>query len=86
MNSLINDQLARLLTDLDGLPYKGRRDRVVNEVLETSGVYYIPNATMPGARYYCEITLHGIRATGGDEADVITNWIDKAREEQRRAA
>lgn len=82
MNDLINDKLARLLTDLENLPYMGRRDRFEKEVLETSGVYFIPNATMPGARYFCEITLHGIRVTGGDEADVITNWIEKAREKQ----
>jgi hypothetical protein len=86
MNGLINDQLARLLTDLDNLPYAGRRDRVVNEVLETNGVYLIPNAQDPGARFFCEITLHGIRATGGDEADAITNWIDTARERHEVAA
>ncbi|MCA0905155.1 hypothetical protein LCM27_01950 [Ruegeria marisrubri] len=85
MNDLINDQLARLLNDLDHLPYMGRRDRIVTEVLETNGVYLIPNTLQPGARYICEITLHGIRATGGDEADVITNWIDAAHD-QRAAA
>ncbi|RBW63038.1 hypothetical protein [Ruegeria sp. A3M17] len=85
MNDLINDKLARLLTDLDNLPYMGRRDRIVNEVLESSGVYMIPNEAMPGRQFICVLDLHGIRATGTDEADMITNWIDAAQD-QRAAA
>ncbi|WP_300067802.1 hypothetical protein [uncultured Ruegeria sp.] len=80
MNDLINDQLARLLTDLDHLPYAGRRDRVMNEVLEANGVYFVPNPAVPGIRFVCVLDLHGIRANGGDEADMITNWIEQARD------
>ncbi len=86
MNSLINDPVARLLSDLDQLPYAARRDRVVTEVLETAGVYVVPSTLAPGQNFICVLDLHGIRATGGDEADMIINWIDTARDQQQADA
>ncbi len=79
MQTQIPDRLTALLRALDRIPYAGRIDAIVNEVIETGGIYRVPNPTTAGARYFCELHLHGITAHGGDEADMITNWIDAAR-------
>lgn len=79
MHTQIPDRLTALLHALDRIPYAGRVDAIVNEVIETKGIYRVPNPATAGARYFCELHLHGITAHGNDEADMITNWIDTAR-------
>lgn len=86
MNALINDRLSRLLTDLDNLPYMGRRDRIVTEVLETDGLYTLNGAEIANPAFLCELWLHGILAIGEDEADVITNCIDAANAQRDAVA
>lgn len=84
MTALIPDRLAALLRALDRIPYAGRLDAIVNEVIETGGVYRVPNAASAGARFYCELHLHGVIGTGRDEAAMIENWIKAARAHMAR--
>lgn len=74
MSTLIPDRLTQLLRALDNLPYAGRLDAIVAEVLETGGSYPAAPTQTPEFQHVWALDLHGITATGPDEAAMIENW------------
>ncbi|QOL82796.1 hypothetical protein [Pseudooceanicola spongiae] len=69
----LHNRLAAFLTNLECLDTAGQRDALVSEIVETGGRYDAPPET-PHALHLFEISLHGISASGRDEADAFRAW------------
>lgn len=74
MTSLIPDRLTHLLRRLDTLDLSARLDAIANEVLETGGTYPDRPTDAPDFAHVWVLDLHGIAATGPNEAAMIENW------------
>ena len=74
MTSLIPTRLTQLLHRLEGLEFDHRLDAIANEVLETGGAYPDRPAGAPGFDHVWVLDLHGITASGPNEAAMIENW------------
>ncbi|QOL81100.1 hypothetical protein [Pseudooceanicola spongiae] len=69
----LHNRLAAFLTNLECLDIAGQRDALVSEIVETGGRYDAPPET-PHALHLFEISLHGVSASGADEADAFRAW------------
>ena len=74
----LHNRLAAFLTNLECLDTAGQRDALVSEIVETGGRYDAP-PEMPHALHLFEISLHGVSASGHDEADAFRAWKRAAR-------
>ena len=74
----LHNRLAAFLTNLECLDDAGQRDALVSEIVETGGRYDAPPET-PHALHLFEIRLHGVSASGTDEAEAFRAWKRAAR-------
>ncbi|WP_407496806.1 hypothetical protein [Pseudooceanicola sp. MF1-13] len=78
----MTDRLQALLTSLECLGPDDQKDLIINEVIETGGVYCAPRPvdTDNWSSHLCEMRLHGISASGATEEETIRNWKKAAQQ------
>ena len=72
------DPLNVFLTRLEGRTKDQQCEAIINECLEGNGCFQAPDPNSWSSHMF-EICLYGVTASGGSEAEVVTNWIRAAK-------
>lgn len=76
---LLHNRLTAFLMGLECLDRHGRRDAMMNEVIENGGAYVVPNDDDLCGTHLVKITLHGVTASAANEDEAIRYWAKIAR-------